>query len=151
MNPITTYFLLVALAITMALTGVVIGHRRGAARWPIIILAVFGVCAVWQEVALRTFASREPEGMQALLLRPVPNAGGDHEFTPNGNHYAKYAFIVPGISALAVALVVAVLSVAARRSGVRNTLSVTLAVLGGALGLALFSVARFLSASEIFI
>ncbi len=148
MSIVTIYFVLVAIALAAAVGSVALGRRAGATRWPVAVLVCFALGAIWQEVALRTFAAREPLGMRGLILRPVPLGGGDHEFGPRGEHYAKLSFVVPGVTALAAAILVCLLAVAIRQAIAG---SVALAAMAGTLAYALFAIARLLSASEIFI
>jgi hypothetical protein len=146
---VAIYFVLVAIALAAAIGSVVLGRRRRAARWPVAVLACFALGAIWQEIALATFAAREPQGLRGLILRPVPLGGGDHAFEPRGAHYAKFSFLVPGATALAASLLVCLLAVALKRDGVTGP--VALAAVGGALAYALLAVARLLAASDIFI
>jgi small-conductance mechanosensitive channel len=151
MNIVVIYFVLAGLAVVAGIGSLVLGKRAKAMRWSIAVLACFALGSVWQETALRSFASREPEGMKGLILRPVPYGGGDHELGPHGAHYAKWSFVFPGISALGAALLVAVVAVAVSRPVGGVAASVSLAALAGALGYALFAIARIIAASEIFI
>lgn len=151
MSILVLYYLLVVVAAMLAVTSVVLGARNGSYRWAVAVLLLFVVGAVWQEVAVRTFAAREPEGMRGLILRLVPLGGGDHEFTPNGEHYLKFAFIVPGAVSVASALIVGFIALVVSEGRRRIAGSVCLAVVGGVLASTLLALARLLAASEIFI
>ena len=151
MSIVAIYFVLVAVAVAAAVGGIALGRRAHTTIWPLAVLACFVLATAWQEVALRTFASQERDGMKGLILRPVPYGGGDHEFSPRGAHYAKFSSVVPGLSALVVAVIIAMVGVAISDRTSEVAASVALAVLGGALGFALVAIARLLAASEIFI
>ena len=148
MDIVTVYFALIAVALVVAIGAVVLAHRKGVIFWAVAVLLCFALGGVWQEIALRTFAAREAEGMSGLILRPTPLGGGDHELAPRGAHYAKFSFIIPGIAALAAAFFVSLLAVAVRET---TAGPVVLAGIAGALAYVLLAISRLLAASEIFI
>lgn len=149
MDIITIYFVLVALACGAGIAAVWIAYRNELLRFVAPILLLFVVAAVWEEAALRTFAAREPDGMEGLLLRPAPNY--DHRFTPRGEHYAKFAFVVPGATIGVAALLFLAAAIALGRPRGAAVLAASLAALAVIAGMCLLFIARFLAASTIFI
>ncbi len=149
MNFVTLYFLLVGFSVLAIAAAVILGFRTGTLRWSLLILALFVIGALWQEVALRTFAAREKDGMSRLIFHPVPYGGGDHEFSPNGAHYAKWGFLIPAAVTISSAFLSALAAVAISRTRVARP--VTLTFIGGALGFILLALFRLFAASEIFI
>ena len=149
MDIVTIYFVLVGLACAAGIAGAWIAYRYHLLKWVAPILLLFVIAAAWEEIALRTFAAREPDGMEGLLLRPAPNY--DHRFTPHGEHYANFAFVVPGATVAVAVLGLLIAAIAVARP--RGPAIVAACLTAGAVisGMFLFFVARFLAASTIFI
>jgi hypothetical protein len=77
-------------------------RRFLAALVTMTLVAVVG--AVWEDIALNHFAgTRSTTG---LIANPLPNTV-NHEFTPRGRFYQKWAFEIPIFGTLAMLSVVA--------------------------------------------
>ena len=76
---------------------------RTAVVVAVLVAMIAAATITWQELALRHFAKEVAGDTAGMILRPVANGGGDHEFTPRGAFYQHWIFEVPlaaGLSTL---------------------------------------------------
>ena len=129
-------FWLFAFVFVAAVSSVFVGVPVAISRWIELsssrslvgaaILAAFlvaGGTATYMNTTLERFARDAHQPIRGLIGRPVPNSGGDHEYTPLGRMYEEHAFVWPfGFGSVAAAIVGTLATLAARHS--RRTVAV---------------------------
>ena len=125
-------------------------RNRGLAALGL-IAATTVVGILYMEVTLRHLAVQAAEPIHGLIGRPIPNGGGDHDYTPRGREYETVAFRQP-FYFVAVSLV----GIAVIFSGIapHDRLTLVLSWLAALLGIAavfMFWVVREFTAWDIFI
>jgi hypothetical protein len=62
--------------------------------WSTIVIVVTIVGLIWEVTAVNVFARRAGE-MRGMIASPRPLDYINYDYTPNGRHYAFWAFTVP--------------------------------------------------------
>lgn len=69
-------------------------HRRELLTWAAVVVIVTVIGIVWEITALNTFAERAGE-MQGMIASPRPLDYINYDYTPDGRHFAFWAFKLP--------------------------------------------------------
>jgi hypothetical protein len=69
--------------------------RRVAMILTLALLVSAAGTIIWGEIALRHFARELDGNIRGMIGGPVPYGGGDHQYTPRGQHYERWIFQIP--------------------------------------------------------
>lgn len=69
-------------------------QKRTLLRWVIVVVVMTAIGLGWEIAALNTFADHAG-GMRGMIASPRPLDYINYDYTPNGHHYAFWAFTVP--------------------------------------------------------
>lgn len=144
----------VIVAFVVGLRREAVGRKRLTYFGSLIVVAMLGLGGgLWIETALRHFAAVEKSSVRGLVAAPSPENTSDHRFTPNGQKYLTWSFIVPLPT---VAVVVGIVAVIAGGIFIefelrRFAFGVWAASIGALAAVGAFAFNRFLVAINLFV